>query len=164
MAVEEQRRLEAENARLAREREEEARAEAERAVREEEERRLEAERIRIAERERIQREQEEARQRAKNAMPDMGDGSYSYTTKVVKLVFPRSVDPNIITRIHQLIKTTVDYYGKDDVSLRIRATIPDNRTVLLEFIDIPIEEMPLLGNIIKVLGHSGLGIIKAIIE
>lgn len=164
VAVEEQRRLEAENARLAREREEEARAEAERAVREEEERRLEAERIRIAERERIQREQEEARQRAKNAMPDMGDGSYSYTTKVVKLVFPRSVDPNIITRIHQLIKTTVDYYGKDDVSLRIRATIPDNRTVLLEFIDIPLEEMPLLGNIIKVLGHSGLGIIKAIIE
>jgi hypothetical protein len=35
---------------------------------------------------------------------------------------------------------------------------------LLEFIDIPLEEMPLLGNIIKVLGGSGLGISKAIIE
>ena len=164
VAEEERRRLEAENARLAREMEEDARADAERERREEEERRLEAERIRTAERERIQREQEEARQRAKTAMPEMGDGKYSYTTKVVKLIFPRNVDPNITTRIHEVIKTTVDYYGKDNVSLRIRATIPDSRTVLLEFLDIPLEEMPLLGNIIKVLGCSGLGIIKAIVE
>ncbi len=164
VAIEEQRRLEAENARISREREEEARAEAERIRREEEERRLEAERIREAERERIQREQAEARERAKAAMPEMGDGTYSYTTKVVKLVFKRSVDPNITTRIRELIKTTVDYYGKDGVSLKIRASIPDNQTVLLEFVDIPLEEMPLLGNIIKVLGQGGLGISKAIIE
>lgn len=164
VAEEERRRLEEENARLAREMEEDARADAERERREEEERRQEAERIRTAERERIIREQEEARERARAAMPEMGDGKYSYTTKIVKLIFPRNVDPNITTRIHEVIKTTVDYYGKDNVSLRIRASIPDSRTVLLEFVDIPLEEMPLLGNIIKVLGNAGLGIIKAIVE
>ena len=162
IAIEEQRRLEAENARIARERDEEARAEAERLRREDQEREL-AE-VRRAELERIRREQAEKEARARAAMPDMGDGNYTYTTKVVKFVFCKSVDPNITTRIYQLIKTTVDYYGKDGINLRIRASIPDTRTVILEFVNIPMEEMPLLGNIIKVLGKSGLGIVKAIIE
>ncbi len=163
MAIEEQHRLEAENARIAREREQEERLEAERIRREEEhERELEA--IRQAELDRIAQERAEALERAKNAMPDMGDGKPAYTSKTVRLVFRRSVDPNITTRIQQLIKSTVDYYGKDRVYLRIRATLPDTQTVVLEFADIPIEEMPLLGNIIKVLGNSGLGIAKAIIE
>ena len=162
MAIEEQHRLEAENARIAREREEEARVEAERARQEEHERELAA--IREAELARIRREQEEAQEKAKAAMPEVGDGKYSYTTKIVKLIFHRNVDPNITSRIQVTIKNTVDYYGKDDVYLRIRASIPDSHTVLLEFIDIPLEEMPLLGNIIKVLGNSGLGIAKAIVE
>lgn len=161
-ALAEQQRLEVENARIARERDEEARAEAEKRRQEEHERELAA--IREAEIERIRREQEEAKERAKAAMPEVGDGKYSYTTKVVKLIFQRHVDPNITTRIQEVIKTTVDYYGKDGVSLRIRASIPESNIVLLEFVDIPLEEMPLLGNIIKVLGNVGLGIKKAIVE
>lgn len=161
-ALAEQQRLEIENARIARERDEEARAEAEKRRQEEHERELAA--IREAEVERIRREQEEAKERAKAAMPEVGDGKYSYTTKVVKLVFQRHVDPNITTRIQEVIKTTVEYYGKDGVSLRIRASIPEANIVLLEFVDIPLEEMPLLGNIIKVLGNVGLGIKKAIVE
>ena len=50
------------------------------------------------------------------------------------------------------------------VYLKIKATVPDTSTVILEFVKIPMEEMELLGNIIKVLGNSGLGIAKAIVE
>ena len=162
MAIEEQHRLEAENARIARQREEEERIEAEARRREEEERELEA--LRQAELERIRREDEEAKARARAAMPEMGDGRYSYTSKAVKLLFRRSVDPNITTRIHEIIKATVEYYGKDNVYLKIKAMVTDSQTVVLEFEHIPLEEMPLLGNIIKILGNSGLGIAKAIIE
>ena len=162
LAIEEQRRLEAENARIARQREEEARIAEQNRRREEEEARLEA--IRQAEVERIRREAEEARVAAQRAMPEMGDGRYSYTSKSVKLVFRRSVDPNITTRIHEIIKATVEYYGKDKVYMKIKASVPDSQTVCLDFTQIPIEEMSLLGNIIKILGNSGLGIAKAIIE
>lgn len=160
MAIEEQRRLEAENARIARQREEEERIKAEAFRREEEEREREA--LRQAEAERIRREEEEARARA--VMPDMSDGKYAYTSKAVKLIFRRSVDPNITTRIHEIIKATVEYYGKDNVYLKIKAMVTDSQTVVLEFEEIPLEEMALLGNIIKILGNSGLGIAKAIIE
>jgi hypothetical protein len=162
MAIEEQRRLEAENARIARRREEEERIEEEKRRREEEERELEA--LRQAELERIRREDEEAKAKARAAMPEMGDGKYSYTSKSVRLVFRKSVDPNITTRIHEIIKATVEYYGKDRVYLKIRATVPDSQNVILDFLDVPLEEMELLGNIIKILGNSGLGISKAIIE
>ncbi len=161
MAIEEQHRLQAENARIARQKEEEERAEAER-QRQLEEERLEAERR--AELERIQRERAEAEARARAAVPDMSSKKYTTTSKTVKLVFRRSVDPNITTRIQQIIKATVDYYGKDNVYLRIKAIVPDSQTVILEFADLPIEEMELLGNIIKILGNSGLGIAKAIID
>ena len=161
-ALEEQHRLEIENARIAREREEAEYHEAERIRREEHEKELEA--IRQAELDRIAREREEAFERVKTAMPEVGDGRPYYTTKIVKLMFRKHVDPNITTHIQQIIKSAVDYYGKDGIYLRIKAAIPDVHTVVLEFINIPIEEMPLLGNIIKVLGNCGLGITKAIVE
>ena len=160
MAIEEQRRLEAENARIALQRQEQERIEAENRRRIEAERSSEA--IRQAEAERIRREEEE--ERAKAAMPEMGDSRYAYTSKAVKLLFRRSVDPNITTRIHEIIKATVEYYGKDNVYLKIKAMVTDSQTVVLEFEQIPLEEMALLGNIIKILGNSGLGIAKAIIE
>ena len=159
-AIEEQRRLEAENARIARQREEEERIDAENRRRIAEE--MEAEALRQAEAERIVREEEEAK--AKATMPDMSTPQYAYTSKVVKLLFRRSVDPNITTRIHEIIKATVEYYGKDNVYLKIKAMVTDSQTVVLEFEEIPLEEMALLGNIIKIIGNSGLGIAKAIIE
>ena len=162
MAIEEQHRLEAENARISRQREEEERIEADRLRKLEEERAIEE--ARQAEMERIRRENEEAQAKVRNAMPVMGDGRYAYTSKTVKFLFRRSVDPNITTRIQEIIKATVDYYGKDNVYLKIRCTVPDSQTVVLEFAQIPLEEMELLGNIIKILGNSGLGIAKAIID
>ena len=162
LAIEEQRRLEAENARIAREREEEERLEAERARQLEEQKAIEA--ARQEELERIRKEEAAKRARAKAAMPTVGDGKYSSTNKTVKFLFRRSVDPNITTRIQEIIKATVDYYGKDNVYLKIKATVTDSQTVILEFINIPIEEMELLGNIIKIIGNSGLGVAKAIVE
>lgn len=162
MAIEEQHRLEAENARIARQRAEEERAEEEKRRKIEEAKQLEA--LREAELARIRREDEEAKARAKAAMPEMGDGQYTYTSKSVKLLFRRSVDPNITTRIYEIMKATVEYYGKDRIYLKIKATVADTQTVILDFEQIPMEEMPLLGNIIKILGNSGLGIAKAIIE
>ncbi len=162
MAIEEQRRLEEENSRREIQRaEEERRIEAERLQREAEAR-IVAERE--AEAERIRREEEERRAAAAAAMPTVGDGKYSYTSKTVRFLFRRSVDPNITARIHEIIKATIEYYGKDKVFLKIRASVPDSQTVNLEFVQIPIEEMELLGNIIKILGNSGLGIAKAIVE
>jgi len=90
--------------------------------------------------------------------------NYTYTSKTVKLLFRRSVDPNMTSRIYEIIKTTLEYYGKEKMYMRIKATIPDNTTVILEFLEIPMEEMTLLSNIIKVLGNSGLGIAKAIVD
>ena len=97
-------------------------------------------------------------------MPEMGNGEYNYTNRNVRLVFRRSVDPNITVRIQQIMKAAVEYYGKEKMYIKVRASVPDNQTVLLEFIHIPLEEMDLLGNIIKILGNSGLGIARAIIE
>lgn len=173
MAIEEQRRLEAEAARAARLREEEERARIENERRAEEEARLmemrqaeeaRLEEMRQAELMRVRREEEERQRALRETMPEMGDGRYTYTTRNVRLIFRRSVDPNITTRIHEIMKATMEYYGKDKMYIKVRATVPDSQTVCLEFIHIPMEEMELLGNIIKILGNSGLGIAKAIIE
>ena len=90
--------------------------------------------------------------------------TYTYVSKTVKLLFRRPVDPNVTTRIHEIIKATVEYFGKERVKLRIKASVPDSETVILEFMSIPMEEMQLLTSIIQVLGSSGLGIAKAIVE
>ncbi|MBQ8879717.1 MAG: hypothetical protein IJY69_02615 [Clostridia bacterium] len=164
-AVEEQHRLEAERLRAERLKlEEERRIEEERRRREEEERieaarKAEAERIRRAEEERLAKERAEK-------IDDKGyvDNNYTYVSKTVKLIFRRSVDPNVTSRIHEIIKATLEYYGKQKVYMRIRATVPDSSTVCLEFVQFPLEEMELLSNIIKVIGNSGLGIAKAILE
>lgn len=164
-AVEEQHRLEAERLREERIKlEEERRNEAERRRREEEER-IEA--ARRAEAERIRREEEtRAKKEISDKAADGGyvDNNYTYVSKTVKLLFRRSVDPNITARIHEILKATLEYYGKQKVYMRIKATIPDNTTVCLEFLQFPLEEMELLSNIIKVIGNSGLGIAKAILE
>lgn len=172
LALIEEQKKEAERVRLERERLEEERRIAQERLRAEENARIEAERAREAER--LRREAAERRAEAdrdtdvdvapKTKEPVYVNNNYTYTSKRVKLLFRRSVDPNITSRIHEIIKATIEYYGKERVYLKIKATIPDNETVVLEFASIPMEEMELLSNIIKVLGNSGLGIAKAIVE
>ena len=96
------------------------------------------------------------------AMPE--STNYTYVSKTVKLIFRRPVDPNITGRIHEIIKQTLVYYKKEKVHIRIKATVPDTDTVCLQFLQIPLEEMELLSNIIKILGKSNLGIAKAIVD
>jgi hypothetical protein len=90
--------------------------------------------------------------------------NYKYITKNARLLFRRPVDPAITKRIHEIILTTIKYFHKEDVYIKIKATIPDLTTVNLEFVKIPEEETELLINIIKVLGKSDLGIFKVYLE
>lgn len=164
-AIEEKNRLEAE--RLQNERmklEAERRAEEERRRHEEQERieaqkRAEAERLRRAEEERLAKEKA-----AEVEEKGYVDNNYTYISKTVRLIFRRAVDPNVTARIHEILKATLEYYGKQKVYMRIKATVPNSTTVCLEFVQFPREEMELLSNIIKVIGNSGLGIMKAILE
>ena len=87
-----------------------------------------------------------------------------YISKNARLLFRRPVDPAITKRIHEIILTTIKYFHKEDVYIKIKATIPDLTTVNLEFVKIPEEETELLVNIIKVLGKSDLGIFKVYLE
>ncbi len=140
-------------------REEEARQ----AAKAEQERKAEA--ARRAEAERKAAEEKALKEKTNQAIAgNIRTKNYTYTSKTVRLLFRRSVDPNITSRIYEIIKTTLEYYGKEKMYMRIKATIPDTTTVILEFLEIPMEEMTLLSNIIKVLGNSGLGIAKAIVD
>ncbi len=142
------------------------------ARREEEERKAQALAVKAEEERRAKEEAERkaAEEKAMNAKTNAAIAggirtkNYTYTSKTVKLLFRRSVDPNVTSRIYEIIKTTLEYYGKEKMYMRIKATIPDTTTVILEFLEIPMEEMTLLSNIIKVLGNSGLGIAKAIVD
>lgn len=164
IALEQARREEEEKAQataLARAAEERRREEERRAA---EERRRQAE---AAKREADRKAEEERAAKIKATEALAGNAkskNYTYTSKTVKFLFRRAVDPNITARIYEIIKTTLEYYGKEKMYMRIKATIPDTTTVILEFVEIPMEEMALLSNIIKVLGNSGLGIAKAIVE
>ena len=165
-AVEERHRLERE--RLAEERrriederrlaEDRARAEAEARV--QAERALEAERIRLAAQAAAATvAEEEAVEEPVNKY-----AHYTYIAKNVKLLFRYSVDPNITVRIQEIIAATLEHFDKSDLHIRVRATVPDTSSVVLEFLEFPKEEMDLLYEMIKVLGASGIGIAKAILE
>lgn len=87
-----------------------------------------------------------------------------YVSKNARLIFRRQVDPNVVKRIHEIILTTIKYFHKENVYMKIKATVPDPTTVNLNFVKIPETETELLVNIIKVLGKSDLGITKVYLE
>jgi hypothetical protein len=172
--LEQQRLLEAEK--LREKEEERLRAERQRAEEEAriaEERRAEEERIRLemakrAEQERVMAEEEERQRNAQRAPrftePASVNSDYNYVSKNARLLFRAPIDPNVTKRIHEIILTTIKYFHKENVYIKIKATVPDATTVNLHFEKIPEEETELLINIIKVLGKSGLGITKVILE
>ena len=165
-AIQEQQRLAKEReAAEALAREEEARRAAEQERAREEarianERAAEEARIRaeLEAREKARQEAEAAAEAAK-AQPDV-----KYVSKVAKLIFKSAVDPSITKRIHEIILATIKYYHKEDVYIKIKATIPDYNSINLEFVKIPESEISLLVNIIKVLGRSDLGITRATLD
>ncbi len=169
LAVENQRKaelikLEEERRRIA----EEAQREEE-LKRREETARLEAERR--AEAERIKRDAELSKglikpvsEPAPTPAPEIDPASYTYVSKTVTLMFRGLVDPNLVGRIQQIMVETVKKSGKERVSIRVKAKKTDERTVILDFIKIPEQEMQLLIDIVNALGRSNIGIIKAIVK
>ncbi len=89
---------------------------------------------------------------------------YTYEQRLVRIMFRQPADPNILSRISEIMNKTVEYFNKSDVYIRVKASMPDPQTALLNFVEIPKEEMELLVNIIKVLGKSGLNIAKIVLE
>ena len=90
--------------------------------------------------------------------------NYTYIAKNVKLLFRYKVDPNVTVRIQEILSDTLERFDRSDLHIRVRATVPDISSVLLEFIEFPEQEMDLLYEIIKDLGKSSIGIAKAILE
>ena len=106
----------------------------------------------------------EALAKAAKVSAEPSESNYTYTSKNARLLFRRPIDPNITKRIHEIILTTIKYFHKENVYIKIKATVPDSTTVNLHFVKIPEEETELLINIIKVLGKSDLGITKVFLE
>ncbi len=149
-----------EQQRLAEERRlEEERQLAEQKAREAEEARLLEER-RIAEEQR----QKELEAREAEAKAAEAKNTVNYISKNARLLFRRPIDPNVTKRIHEIILATIQHYHKENVFIKIKATVPDSTTVNLNFVKIPENETELLINIIKVLGRSELGIVKVYLE
>jgi len=135
----------------------------------EEARRLEEERRRAeearAEQERIEAELK-ARQAAEEAKaPAIEEAKPVYVSKTVNLIFRRGgVDKAMTKRVHEIILATIKYLGKENVYMRIKASVPDPTTLTLTFSEIPAAEQQLIVDIIQVLGKSNLGITKATLD
>ncbi len=170
-----ERELLAEAARLAvldkEKREADLRAEAER-DRIEAERKAEAARLAEEERRRAEEAKAEAERieaeikaAAEREAAPAAKEEPKYLSKTVSLIFRRGgVDKSMIKRVHEVILATIKTLGKEDVYMRIKATVPDPTTLTLVFSEIPEKEGKLIVDIIQVIGKSGLGVTKAILE
>ena len=142
-ALAEQQRLEEER-RIREEKEQE-----ERAAREAARRRMEAERL---ERERLAKEEEE-RRRAEPV----------FVIKHARLIFRRAVDLNVITRIKEIVESTLVSERKAHVHIYMKAYPVDAYTINLDM-KLPENEGELLVTLIKAIGNGHLGITKIIVE
>ena len=164
MAVEEQKRVEAERrARAERERQEALAKESERLRLEEEARRLDEERRREEQRkreeERHKREEEERRRREAEAER----ARVQIVERRVNLIFRYNFDPNIIPRIKEITDSTIQQLNKGDVDIHIRAYPNDANSIFLN-VKLPSNEMDLLVSIVKAIGNARIGVTKVSIE
>ena len=90
--------------------------------------------------------------------------NYTYTSYIVRLMFRRSADPNVTARIHEMISYALTDFGKDHIYMKVKASMPDNYTVVLNFVKFPEEEFNLLVDIINYLGKSDLGVYKVVLD
>ena len=163
-AIEEKHRLERERLEEERRRIEDERRLAEDRAREAAEARVMAERALEAERIRLAAQAAAANGQVEEEQPVDKYADYTYIAKNVRLIFRGVLDYNVTVEIQKLIVKTLEKFDKSDLHIRVRATVPNNTTVLLEFLEYPEQEMELLYDIIKVIGSAGLGIAKAVLE
>lgn len=89
---------------------------------------------------------------------------YTYTSKLLRIQFRNKVDPNVTSVIHRLMSEALEKNYKSHVYMKVKATIPEENVVLLNFVKFPQEEMELLVAIINHLGEAKIGITKIILE
>ena len=130
-----------------------------------EEKRLDEERKREAEA-KAERERIEAQlAAAKGREAEMPRVQSKYISKTVTLIFRRGgVDSAVTKRVREIILATIKYLHKEDVYIRIKATIADTNTLVLAFSEVPESEQQLIIDIIQVIGKSNMGVTKAILE
>ena len=90
--------------------------------------------------------------------------NYTYKSYIVRLMFRQSADPNVTARIHEMISYALTEFGKDNIYMKVKASTPDNYTVILNFVKFPEEEFNLLVDLINYLGKSDLGIYKVVLD
>ncbi|MBQ8372524.1 MAG: hypothetical protein IJX38_06290 [Clostridia bacterium] len=153
LAVEQQRRIDEERAaNEARAREQALALERERLIREDEARRAE------------QRMREEERRRIEEARRAPAPPPVEYMTKHAKLIFGRSFDPGVLTRIKEIVERTLVEKKKENIRIHMKAYPVDSYTINLDIMKIPTTEKELLVSIIKAIGNGRIGITKIIVE
>ena len=124
-----------------------------------------AEEARLAEEARKAEEARLAEQAQQEQTPAVQEEEpYTYTEKLVHLIFRYPVDPNVLTRIQELMTDTIRYFKKESVFIKVKASIPKEDTVDLHFTQFPEQEHQLLVDMIQVLGNSDLGICRVRVE
>ena len=123
-----------------------------------------AEEARLAEEVRKAEEARLAEEARKAEVAGKADEPYTYTEKLVQLIFRHPVDPNVLGRIQELMMDTIRYFKKEHVLIKVKASIPSEDTVHLNFTKFPAQEHQLLVDMIQVLGNSNLGICRVLVD
>ena len=109
--------------------------------------------------------QAEPAPKAEPAKPTpIGPENHPYTSVSAKLIFRHNVDPNVKGRLYEIISRALEYYKKEHVYIKLKASIPEPAAVMLNFEQFPEGEDELLRGIVKLIGNSDLGVMKIIVE
>lgn len=94
----------------------------------------------------------------------IGPENHPYTSIKAKLIFRHNVDPNVKSRLYEIISRALEYYKKEHVYIKLKASLPEPASVMLDFEQFPEGEDELLRGIVKLIGNSDLGVMKIIVE
>lgn len=87
-----------------------------------------------------------------------------YVSRQIKLLFIDPVDVRITEKLRELIGEVIKRTGKGSVYIKMKASLQDANTVVLDVLEIPEDELQLLVEIIQHIGNAGLGIYKGTLE
>jgi len=88
----------------------------------------------------------------------------TYMTKKARLIFLKTLDPNMLATVRDMLEEALTKFGKQNVFIKIKASIEDGNIMILNFVKIPDHEMQLLNDLLRYLGNGGIGITKILVE
>ncbi len=88
----------------------------------------------------------------------------TYMTKKARLIFLKTLDPNMLATVRDMLEEALTKFGKQNVFIKVRASIEDGNIMILNFVKIPDNEMQLLNDLLRYLGTGGIGITKILVE